>query len=122
MSAEMDKLDMSGRLKVQVDYYVISDTENFTNAYEKLVYVILCKYANWSTKEAFPSVGTIAKEAFCSENTVRKALRSLRDIGLIAIEPQNKSSGGQTSNLYVLLDIPESFARGSPHEGGGFTS
>ncbi|MEV2849922.1 helix-turn-helix domain-containing protein [Paenibacillus larvae] len=112
---------MSGKKHVQIDYDVISDTAIFNSVYEKMVYVILCKYANWTTKSSYPSVARIAKEAFCSENTVRKALRKLTEIGLISAEERRNEQGGQTSNLYILLKVPDTFRGGSPDAPGPFT-
>jgi Helix-turn-helix domain len=114
-------IDLRGKKHVQIDYDVISDTVIFNSVYEKMVYVVLCKYANWATKLSYPSVARIAKEAYCSENTVRKALRRLTEIGLIAIEERRNEQGGQTSNLYVLLKVPDSFRGGSPDAPGPFT-
>lgn len=107
-------IDLRGKKHVQIDYDVISDAANFKTVYEKMVYVVLCKYANWTTKLSYPSVARIAKEAYCSENTARKALRRLTEIGLISIEERRNEQGGQTSNLYILLKVPGSFR-------GGFT-
>lgn len=107
-------LDLRGKMHVQVDYGVIADTKHFEKVYEKMVYVILCKYANWTSKTSFPSVTQIAKEAFCSENSVRRAIKKLEDIELIRVVPRKKREGGQTSNLYVLLEIPEKFRKNEP--------
>jgi transcription initiation factor IIE alpha subunit len=71
---------------------------------DKLVYVMLCMHADNTTKESFPSVKTLAKECSCSENTVRNALRKLKDLRLIDVRERKSKESGQLSNLYVLLN------------------
>lgn len=72
---------------------------------DKLVYTVLCMYADNSTKTAYPSVSRIAKLCGCSERSVRYALKRLEEAGFIEIRRRQKEGGGYTSNLYVLLDV-----------------
>ncbi|MCC2383484.1 helix-turn-helix domain-containing protein [Bacillus cereus] len=77
-----------------------------------MVYVILCKYADYETKTSYPSVNRIAKECMCSENTVRAAIRRLEELQLVRVEKRARDDGkGQTSNLYTLLSIPDEFPK-----------
>jgi transcription initiation factor IIE alpha subunit len=61
-------------------------------------------HADNTTKKSYPSVKTLAKECCCSENTVRNALRKLKDLHLINIKERKSKESGQLSNLYVLLN------------------
>jgi predicted transcriptional regulator len=101
----------ANRKFVLVDYGVIHDTVHFEKVYEKMVYVILCKYADYQSKSSYPSIKTIAEQCLCSENTVRAALKKLEKLGLISIETRKREKGGQTSNLYRLLPIPPHFPK-----------
>lgn len=71
--------------------------------YQKMTYVCLSMFANRQTNEAFPAVPTLAKMVGASERKIRYVLQELRDMNLITIEPREHSS-----NLYRLLEIPES--------------
>lgn len=105
-------IDMSGRKYVKVDYGVLHDTDKFDKVYDKLVYVMLCKHADFNTKDSFPSIKTLARECCCSENSVRQAIKKLTRLGLVKVDKRIRKDGsGQTSNLYTLLKIPESFPK-----------
>jgi hypothetical protein len=114
-------VNKSNRKFVLVDYGVLHDTKHFDKVYEKLVYVMLCKYADYYSKTSYPSIPTLAKQCMCSENTVRGAIKKLVDLKLISVQSRRRKDGtGQTSNLYTLLEIPDSFPKyeiPSQHEG-----
>lgn len=102
----------NSRKYVMVDYGVLHDTAHFDKVYEKMVYVMLCKYADYYSKTSFPSIPTLAKQCLCSENTVRAAIRKLVDLKLISVQQRKRADGsGQTSNLYTILDIPDKFPK-----------
>lgn len=110
-------LDYREHKFVQVTKSVIDDVGNFDKPVDKLVYVILCSYANNETKKSYPSVKSIADKAACSENTVRTAIKRLIELQLIKVEPNYNGIGKQTSNIYTLLEPPESF-RGFKNDNG----
>lgn len=76
-----------------------------TKAYK--VYLILCQYANNSTRECFVSKRTIAEKAALSLSGVVRATRELVQEGLIAIVSRFRENGRQTSNRYTILDCPQ---------------
>lgn len=49
----------------------------------KLALLLLADHMNEKTNECFPSIPTLAIEMECSENTVRSALKKLRERGLV---------------------------------------
>ena len=69
------------------------------------VYAVLCMYADNETKDAYPSVETIAEKSRCSERTARRSLQALKDAGYIDIRERRDARGFQTSNQYILLDV-----------------
>ena len=71
------------------------------------VYLILCQYANNSTRECFVSKRTIAEKAALSLSGVVRATRELVQEGLIAIVSRFRENGRQTSNRYTILDCPQ---------------
>ena len=76
-----------------------------TKAYK--VYLILCQYANNSTRECFVSKRMIAEKAALSLSGVVRATRELVQEGLIAIVSRFRENGRQTSNRYTILDCPQ---------------
>ncbi|MFC7805355.1 helix-turn-helix domain-containing protein [Bacillus subtilis] len=78
---------------------------------QKLVYAVLCFHADNTSKKSHPSVQTIADKCRCSTNTVRSALRRLKELELIDVK-ERKNGNGQTSNEYTLWEPPEWFVVG----------
>lgn len=87
------------------------------------VYMLLCKYADAKTAECDPAIPTMAKTLDVSDNTIKKALRKLRDVGLIKIEPQYETSRNgkrvNSSNLYTLLSVEKKPRRGGSGDAPG---
>jgi len=71
------------------------------NGIEQIVYVHLKKYSAQSNK-CFPGISKLAKNIELSDNTLRKALKSLKGKGFIDIQQRFNSS-----NEYSLLPYPE---------------
>jgi transcription initiation factor IIE alpha subunit len=97
-------LDLRDKKFTQVTNVVLKDSVHLDKTADKLVYVMLCMHADNTTKQSYPSVKTLAKECSCSENTVRNALRKLKDLRLIDVRERKSKESGQLSNLYVLLN------------------
>lgn len=69
------------------------------------VYCYLCDRSN-KHGECFPSAKTIALDLSLSRRTVFRALNDLEKCGLIEKRQRTRNSGGTSSNLYRLTDIP----------------
>ena len=65
------------------------------------VYIYLYDRAN-KNSECWPAIPTIAKELKLSQSTVRRALKDLRKVGLIATEQRYREKGGKGSLLYKI--------------------
>lgn len=102
-------LDLRDHKFAQVTKCVLEDTEILDKSAQKLVYVMLCMHADNVKKTSFPSIKTLAAECLCSENTVRAALKKLKEVGLIEISERKSKESGQLSNLYVILNPPKKF-------------
>ena len=81
------------------------ETDLSTNTFK--VYHVLAKHANNKTRECFFRKEVIAKLIGKSVSTVNRALRELKEKGLMKKEYQYTRKGEQTANLYTLLDKPE---------------
>lgn len=106
---ERGVLDWRTNNFVMVTKSVLQDEGHFTKPVDKLVYAVLCYFADNQTHESWPSIGTIARKSCCSPNTVRAALKRLKEIGLIDVKGRANSIGKQMSNIYILLNPPEDF-------------
>ena len=78
--------------------------------YEKVVYIVLNRYADYQTKSCYPSYQTISKTAGCSRRKAVDVIDILVKANLI--KKINKSLDGKNShacNLYKIIstDIPE---------------
>ena len=96
---------------VQVTKSVLANETAFDKPIQKLVYAMLCMYADNATKDAFPSIKTLARKCSCSENTIRAALRKLEEVGVIEVKRRYKDDGSRNSNIYFLIDPPDTFGK-----------
>ncbi len=80
---------------------IINRPKEELGVYEKMVYVVLCGYADRSGS-AFPTVATIACGASCSTRQVFRALKILEKCGLLVRTPRYVEGKGQVGNLYAL--------------------
>lgn len=71
--------------------------------YERMVYVVLCSFAS-REGECFPSIGTIARSAGCSERQVQRALLRLEEIKVVRkASAYRPGTSKQLANLYTLV-------------------
>jgi predicted transcriptional regulator len=69
-----------------------------------MVYLVLCRHANHRTKQCWPSIAHIVDLTGLARSTVKAALKSLYEAGLIDREERWDEAGDHTTNLYTLLD------------------
>ena len=67
----------------------------------RAVLIALADYAD-EAGAAWPSISTLAEDSGFSRTTVKDALRTLRENGIITIEARTDEAGDPTSNLYLL--------------------
>ena len=72
------------------------------SVYEFAVMCYLCKCRNSVTGKCFPSYNRIAKECNMSRSTVIRAVKSLKEKGIIRVR-NNFSNHFQRSNDYELI-------------------
>ena len=65
------------------------------------VYIYLADRAN-KNGECWPAIPTIAEELKLSKSTVRRAIRELRQAGLLETEQRYRTKGGKSSLLYRI--------------------
>ncbi len=67
-----------------VDHVVIDDER--VTATALLVYVILCRHANWTTYVAFPSVSLMQRRLKIRRQAIIKAILDLKALGYLTLE------------------------------------
>lgn len=77
----------------------------FSNIYEKMVFIVLSRYANNNDGIAFPSISTIARNALCGATKVRECIKSLEKKGFIKKVTRPKTNKDNDSNLYSVKNI-----------------
>lgn len=66
------------------------------------LWLILAKYADWQTGEAFPSRARLAEDLGVSLDTVDRSKKRLMEIGALTWERRGSEEKGYESNLYTL--------------------
>lgn len=113
--AKEDPLDSSGRSGdkfARVNVSIVRNTpegNGITKASEIAVFCAIASFADNSTRDAFPSVKSIAKRARVGERTARSAIKVLKDSGYIEVVPNyvpdncGERKLRQSSNVYNIL-------------------
>lgn len=65
------------------------------------LYCVLAHYGGRGGR-SWPSRSTLAERMDCSPDTVDRRVKALMAAGFLTVENRGKSSGGRTSNLYIL--------------------
>ena len=68
------------------------------------VYIYLADRANKETI-CWPAIPTISRDLKLSESTTRRALKDLREAGLIQTEQRYRENGGNSSLKFMLMEI-----------------
>lgn len=105
--------------KNEKNFKYVTDQRKFTMVYndflesnklsatEKILFIMLKKYANENSK-CFPSLKTLADKVGISKQTVITTLDSMEKKGVIHVEKRyNKKTKVNASNMYTLYDIAE---------------
>lgn len=105
--------------------YFLVDKDVFKkdmNMYEKVIYAVLCKFANADGK-CFPSRRTIAKNGGFSVSTYNKYVSKMLEKDVVTKETRFRKNMSQTSNLFdVNRDKKNSFPVRSDILNFGLTS
>lgn len=83
---------------------IIDDIERFDKN-DLLCYMVLCRFANNENGECYPSYKTIAEKMRVGVSTAIKAVKSLIDKGVVEVQQRKNENGGDTSNLYTIVNI-----------------
>lgn len=102
---------------LQLGHDVIDETELFENANEKMTYIVIKRHATNGTRNAFPSLTTIAEKVGCSKRTAIRCVQSLIDKGLLLrlkqFDPETKR---YHSNQYTIPKFVPSVTESHPSD------
>jgi hypothetical protein len=87
---------------IKVSTRIMRDPTLGTNA--RCLYVVLASYADLETRQCFPSKKLLAKTLACTPRSVQTWTTELVQAGHLLVDVRERGDGGQTSNLYSLLD------------------
>jgi hypothetical protein len=87
----------------QIDDVYLNGYAKLLNPYSTAVYLSLCRHAS-KDQECFPSQKLIAEEHNITTKSVKRAIKKLRDINIIAVIQERNVGGKWLNNVYVLLD------------------
>jgi hypothetical protein len=86
-----------------VDNEILDDFGERISLHGFGVYCALARYSWGGTEEASVSLTTLCKKLKMGRAKLLQTLALLKDVGLIDIEPGNRT----TSSVYVLLEVPK---------------
>lgn len=87
-----------------VDNIIIDQYAGLIGPYATLVYMALCRHADASTRESYPSLQFLAKELGISRPTVKRAIQTLIQHRLLARQLRTSARGDPDTNLYIILE------------------
>ena len=100
-----------GKISTELSNFTIFHNEfidsKLMSGYEKLVFIAIKRHLNSESSQAFPSIKTICSHTGLSKPTVIKAIKSLEDKEILAVEHRESEERGHMSNLYTLMDYKE---------------
>ena len=86
---------------IEVDASVI--TNKALSAINKVVFILLCAYADEKTHTCNLNVATIAEKAGCCINSVYNSLNILDGYGFIEIHTRRSVNGRTTKSSYQII-------------------
>ena len=104
-------------MKINSEFYFsivpewLTESDVSDNAFR--VYATLCRYADKDDGSCYPSIKHLGDRCNKSVSSVKRALKELKDLGAIKIQPRYIEEKGQTSNLYTVIYNPFNIELGS---------
>lgn len=100
--------DLRRKDKFQVDDLYLNGYAKLCGIYATGAYCSLCRHANYSTQECWPSIEKISEELSISRPSVLKGIKSLERWGIIRIlKEKDEKTKRQKNNIYLLVDKSE---------------
>ena len=98
--------DMRIKEKFFVDDVYLNGYAKKCGPYASLVYFCLCRHVD-KDQSCFPSIELMSNKLAISENTVKRAIKTLLDYKIIAISRKRSTKGTFNFNIYHLRDKSE---------------
>ena len=98
--------DLRQKTQFKIDDVYLNGYARICGINATLVYISLCRHAEFHSQKAFPSQKKIAWEHAISTRTVKRGLKELIRYNIVCVE-QEKMGGKFMNNIYILLDKSE---------------
>lgn len=98
--------DLRQKTQFKIDDIYLNGYARICGVNATLVYISLCRHAEFNSQKAFPSQNKIAWEHGISTRTVKRGLKELIKHNIVIVE-QEKMRGQFKNNIYILLDKSE---------------
>jgi hypothetical protein len=87
-----------------VDNVIVDHYASIIGPFPTLVYMAMCRHADYSTRETHPSHEFLAKELSISRATVKRSISILIQHRLIDRKHRKSKSGDPDTNIYIILE------------------
>jgi len=104
MGIEKRIVDLRKKEKYILDDEYLNGMAKLCGWQGTIVYNSLCRHANFTTQECFPSIQLMMTQHNVSRKTILKGLLSLEKRKVILIEKRRTNDGKWLNNKYTLLD------------------
>jgi len=98
--------DLRQKTQFKIDDLYLNGYARICGINATLVYMSLCRHAEFESQKAFPSQNKIAWEHGVSTRTIKRGLKELIKYNIIMVK-QEKINGKFNNNIYYLLDKSE---------------
>jgi hypothetical protein len=98
--------DLRKKDQFKIDDKYLNGYAKICKANATLVYLSLCRHAEFESQKSFPSQNTIAFELGISVASVKRGIKKLTEYNIIKIQTE-KMNGRFNNNTYFLLDKSE---------------
>lgn len=99
--------DLRHKEKLMIDDLYLNGYAKYCGHEATLVYLSLCRHANFYTQQAFPSKKKIEEELAISRRKVNRGIKQLKEWNIISVNQVKDKKGRFSHNLYTLLDKSE---------------
>lgn len=98
--------DLRKKDQFKIDDVYLNGYARICGANATLVYLSLCRHAEFESQKAFPSQSKIGFELGISVASVKRGIKTLAEYNIVKIEKE-KMGGKFSNNIYYLIDKSE---------------
>jgi len=96
--------DLRHKQKFMIDDKYLNGFARYCGPDATLVYIILCRHANFYTQTAFPSQQLIADRLGITMHRIRRGIKNLMEYNIIHVSQERSANGRFSKYIYTLID------------------